>query len=42
MTPFQNDPGPPRRNLWDRLAYILVAVLLWAAVAFESFGGAGS
>ena len=25
----------PRRTLWDRVAYVLAIVLIWAAVLYE-------
>jgi len=30
--------GQPRRTLWDRIAYILAAILIWAAVFYSAFG----
>jgi hypothetical protein len=29
-------PSPPRRTLWDRILYVLCAVLIWAAVLYEA------
>jgi len=30
-----NRPKPPHRTLWDRIAYALAVILIWAAVLYE-------
>ena len=30
--------GPPRRTLWDRIAYGLAAILIWVAVLYSALG----
>lgn len=35
MPLFDKSP-PPRRSLWDRILYLLCAVLIWAAVLYEA------
>lgn len=38
MPLFDESPPPPRRTLWDRIAYGLCAVLIWVGVLYEAFG----
>lgn len=38
MPLFDKSPPPPRRTLWDRIAYLLCAILIWVAVFHEAFG----
>lgn len=38
MPLFDKSPPPPRRSPWDRIAYVLCAVLIWTAVLYEAFG----
>ena len=38
MPLFDKPPPPPRRTLWDRIAYVLCAILIWAAVLYEILG----
>ena len=35
MPLFDRNPPPPRRTLWDRIAYALCAVIVWAAALYE-------
>ncbi len=38
MQPSDNPPPrrtPPRQTVWDRIAYVLCAVAIWAAVIYE-------
>ena len=34
MPLFDKNLPPPRRTLWDRILYTVVAVALWAAVFY--------
>jgi len=38
MPLFDNSPPPPRPPLWDRIAYVLCAIVIWAAVFYEALG----
>ena len=38
MPLFDKSPPPPRPTLWDRIAWPLCAILIWAAVLYEAFG----
>ena len=34
MPLFDKDPPPPIRTLWDRILYVIAAIVLWAAVLY--------
>lgn len=34
--PLFDKPPPPSRSLWDRILYVLCAVVIWAAVLHEA------
>lgn len=36
MPLFDKDPPPPRRTLWDRVAYVLAVILIWCAVLWRA------
>lgn len=38
MPPFDKDPPPQRRTLWDRALYVLAAIAIWAAVFYSALG----
>lgn len=38
MPLFDKSPPPPGRPIWDRIAYPLCAILIWAAVIYEIVG----
>jgi hypothetical protein len=38
MPLFDKPPPSPLPSPWDRIARVLCAVLIWAAVLYEAFG----
>ena len=38
MQPYDKSPPPPRRTVWDRIAYILCVAVVWAAALYEILG----
>jgi hypothetical protein len=39
MPPYDNSSPPPRRTVWDRIAYILCVAIVCAAALYEIMGG---
>ena len=39
MPLFDKSPPPPRRTVWDRIAYILCVAVVWVAALYEILNG---